>query len=213
MSAFNLNFVASLTLQLLLLSTSTTVEGFQNNNDLISRCLASPSSTTVKVDTRVFNSNDDVNDDDEDPWSSSPPISKTSSPLSQQLEQGTFNPLNYRGKNKTNRSSGSAQSQVSLRALRMSSFTDDLLNSLGDKTATRAILEENRDFLLEPLESEDSLAGSGSIYTPEMSRAERYQTYKNSVNKRLESSKNPTAKAVLTAMRDFVMEFEDKKLL
>mmetsp|Transcript_4408 Transcript_4408/g.9558 ORF Transcript_4408/g.9558 Transcript_4408/m.9558 type:complete len:214 (-) Transcript_4408:606-1247(-) len=213
MSAFNLNFVASLTLQLLLLSTSTTVEGFQNNNDLISRCLASPSSTTVKVDTRVFNSNDDVNDDDEDPWSSSPPISKTSSPLSQQLEQGTFNPLNYRGKNKTNRSSGSAQAQVSLRALRMSSFTDDLLNSLGDKTATRAILEENRDFLLEPLESEDSLAGSGSIYTPEMSRAERYQTYKNSVNKRLESSKNPTAKAVLTAMRDFVMEFEDKKLL
>ena len=34
-----------------------------------------------------------------------------------------------------------------------------------------------------------------------------------SVNKRLESSKNPTAKAVLTAMRDFVMEFKDKEPL
>ena len=159
MSAFNLNLVASWTLQLLLLSTSTTVEGFQNNNHRISRRLVSASSTTVKGDTRLFNSIDDVNDDnDDDPWSSSPPISKTSSPLSQQLEQGTFNPLNYRGKNKTNRSSGNSQAQVSLRALRMSSFTDDLLNSLGDKTATRAILEENRDFLLEPLESEDSLA-------------------------------------------------------
>lgn len=95
----------------------------------------------------------------------------------------------------------------------MTSLTDDLLNGLGNQAAVRAILEENRDFLLEPLESEDSVAGSGSIYTPGMTRSERYETYRKSVNKRLESSKNAKATAVLTAMRDFVLEFENKEPL
>jgi len=40
----------------------------------------------------------------------------------------------------------------------MSSLTGDLLNSIGDETAMRTILEDNRDFLLEPLEEEDALA-------------------------------------------------------
>eukprot|EP00536_Pseudo-nitzschia_multiseries_P007058 jgi/Psemu1/286861/fgenesh1_pg.158_\ len=214
MSAFTFNVFSFLALQLILLST--TVEGFQTAHrvSVLSQSLESWS-TTARGNTRVFNSknedggNDD-GDQDQDSWKSPLPLS---SPLSQQLEQGTFNPLAYQGKSKTNRPSGNAQAQVSLRSLRMTSLTDDLLNGLGNQAAVRAILEENRDFLLEPLESEDSVAGSGSIYTPGMTRSERYETYRKSVNKRLESSKNAKATAVLTAMRDFVLEFENKEPL
>lgn len=135
------------------------------------------------------------------------PISKTLS-VSSQLEQGKFNPFDYKRNKKSSRSVGIASAQVDIRSLRMSSLTNDLLNSLGDETAMRSILEENRDFLLEPLEVEDSVVTSGSIYTPDMSRAERYRAYRKSVDERLESSKNEKAKTVLTAMRDYVLEFE-----
>ncbi|VEU38804.1 unnamed protein product [Pseudo-nitzschia multistriata] len=206
MSALNLKTAASLMVHLLLVPT--TVEGFQHYHRVSICHLASSSSTAERGNTVLFNTQGDDNDDDD--WSSSLPLSKSPTPFSQQLEQGKFNPLDYRGKSKTNRSSGSAQAQVNLRSMRMSSMTDDLLNSLGNKAAMRAVLEENRDFLLEPLESEETLAGSGSIYTPDMSRSERYQAYRKNVNKRLESSNNAKAKAVLTAMRDFVLEFENE---
>jgi len=110
---------------------------------------------------------------------------------------------------KSSRSPGSAPPRVDLRSVRMSSLTSDLLNSLGDESEMRSILEDNRDFLLEPLEVEDSLAASGSIYTPDMSRLERYQAYRKSVEERLISSKNEKAKKVLTAMRDYVLTFEN----
>ena len=154
MSALNLKTAASLMVHLLLVPT--TVEGFQHYHRVSICHLASSSSTAERGNTVLFNTQGDDNDDDD--WSSSLPLSKSPTPFSQQLEQGKFNPLDYRGKSKTNRSSGSAQAQVNLRSMRMSSMTDDLLNSLGNKAAMRAVLEENRDFLLEPLESEETLA-------------------------------------------------------
>mmetsp|Transcript_19266 Transcript_19266/g.53692 ORF Transcript_19266/g.53692 Transcript_19266/m.53692 type:complete len:189 (-) Transcript_19266:106-672(-) len=159
MSAMNFRVVPFLAFQLLLLST--TVEGFQNVHRA-SRSLASlPTAarlTTRALNTKGNNDHDDDDDDDDDSWTTSLPLSSSSSSLSQQLDRGKFNPLDYQRKNKTNRPSGNAQAQVSLRSLRMTSLTDDILNSLGDQAAVRAILEENKDFLLEPLESEDSLA-------------------------------------------------------
>ena len=38
----------------------------------------------------------------------------------------------------------------------MGSLTNEILNVLGDEKEIRIILEENRDFLLEPLEEEDT---------------------------------------------------------
>jgi len=64
----------------------------------------------------------------------------------------------------------------------MGSLTNELLNVIGDEKSIRTILEDSRDFLLEPLEEEDALAGSGSIYTPDMTRFERYQAYRASEN-------------------------------
>jgi len=93
----------------------------------------------------------------------------------------------------------------------MGSLTNELLNVIGDEKSIRTILEDSRDFLLEPLEEEDALAGSGSIYTPDMTRFERYQAYRASMNKRLQTSKNGQAKAVLKAMSDYVLQFENKQ--
>jgi len=204
MSPLNPQLVVSslviLTAHLLLLSA--TVEGFQNH--FVSR----PTSRTIIVGrgTRMFISKDEVENNDD---SLTLPILKPSS-ASSQLEQGSFNPFDYQRNNKSSRSPGSSPPRVVLRSVRMSSLTNDLLNSLGDETAMRAILEENRDFLLEPLEEEESLAGSGSIYTPDMTRLERYRAYRKSVEERLKASKNEKAKAVLTAMKDYVLEFEDE---
>ncbi len=189
MPMVNFSRVTSLwTFQLLFLSTRVT--GFQN------RCASS-----VRHDTTLFEENNDENN--ETPLSI--PLSTPSSPL-----EGGFNPLTYqKGRGDNQKSNSSAK--LDIRSMRMSSLTGDLLNRIGDEAATRALLEENRDFLLEPLEVPDSLAASASsIYTPNMTRSERYQAYRESVEDRLKNSKNGQARAVLTAMKDFVLEFEEK---
>ena len=152
----NLQLVASslmllLTAQLILLSG--TVEGFHNN------CVSRLTSTTtfIRERTTIFNSNNNEDEDEDDDSSLSMPLSSTSS----QLEQGNFNPFDYKtAGSKSSRSSGSAPPRVDIRSIRMGSLTTDLLNSLGDEAVMRTILEDNRDFLLEPLEVEDSLAVS-----------------------------------------------------
>ena len=121
------------------------IEGFQSR--FVSRILLLPANT--KYSTRVYNSNDNEGGD--------LPLSKPSS-VSSQLDEGNFNPFDYQRNKKSSRTVGSAPPRVDLRSLRMSSLTNDLLNSLGDETAMRSILEENRDFLLDPLEVEDSIA-------------------------------------------------------
>ena len=181
--------VASLlTFQLLFLSTR--VAGFQN-------CRA----FNARHETVIFTTNDDENNDT--PFSV-PLSTESSSPI-----QEGFNPLAYqKGDKKANMNSAT---KLDIRSMRMSSLTGDLLNAIGDATATRQLLEENRDFLLEPLEVPDSLAASASdIYTPNMTRSERYQAYRENVEARLANSKNGQARAVLTAMKDFVLEFEEK---
>lgn len=131
--------------QLFLLST--TVEGFQN------RCDSRLPSTVVTTRADILTVNSKAEDDNDIPLSV--PLPTPSS----QLEEGTFNPFDYKRNTKnSSRSAGSTPPRVDLRSIRMSSVTGDLLNNLGDKAAMRTILEDNRDFLLEPLEVPDSLA-------------------------------------------------------
>ena len=157
MPAFNLRLFASslmlLTAHLFLLSAI--VEGFQN------RCLSHPSSTSSfrTGNTKVFNSENNEDDDS----SVSLPL-PTPSSVSSQLEQGNFNPFDYQKSNSRSSRSVGSTARVDLRSLRMGSVTNDLLNALGDKDSMRAILEDNRDFLLEPLEVEDSVAVRSVFY-------------------------------------------------
>jgi len=202
MPALKLRLVVSLLILLTakLLLLSATIEGFQNRRVYRIQLTV----TSQRKVMRVYSSD---NNEDGDSTLSLPLSTPTSA--SSQLEEGKFNPFDYQQNKKSSRSPGSAPPRVDLRSVRMSSLTSDLLNSLGDESEMRSILEDNRDFLLEPLEVEDSLAASGSIYTPDMSRLERYQAYRKSVEERLISSKNEKAKKVLTAMRDYVLTFEN----
>lgn len=71
------------------------------------------------------------------------------------VDFANFNPLKYRasggGINKSSQ-------QISLRQTTMAELTNKLLDTVvGDAVATRSILEEYQDFLLEPLEDQEAV--------------------------------------------------------
>lgn len=122
-----------------------------------------------------------------------------------------FNPLKYQtsGSSKTKSVYDYAGTQISLRQTTMSEMTNKLLNSVGDAETTNSILEEYQDFLLEPLEDQDAVLETGSIYSSGMSRQDRYAAYRNSMNARVASCKNGNVRQVLTSMRDYVLSHEN----
>jgi hypothetical protein len=117
----------------------------------------------------------------------------------------------------------SSNNVISLRKTRMQDLTRQLLDALGEvsvdrrgsdknkdnnEDALRQILDDHRDFLLEPLEDQDAVLDPDSIYKPNMTRLERYDVYRSSMDQRIGASRSGQACAVLTAMRDYVLEFE-----
>jgi hypothetical protein len=92
----------------------------------------------------------------------------------------------------------------------MQDITKQLLDAVTEESSSsvRRVLDANKDFLLELLEDQDAVLDSDSIYTPNMTRKERYETYKASMDRRIGTSRNKEACAVLTHMRDYVLEFE-----
>jgi hypothetical protein len=62
-----------------------------------------------------------------------------------------FNPLSYKS-SKSNSAYSYSGTQISLRKTSMQELTNELLNAVGDGVETQQILEDYRDFLLEPLE-------------------------------------------------------------
>ena len=158
-----------LSLHLLLLPMMVlVVTGFHNNNNLLPTThrhrhllLCNQKKSTI----RIFNTkNDDDtqpiienNDNDNDDKKSSSILSPTSSSSSSASSLGEgFNPLDYRRSN-TGVLSSTKSTRISVRSVRMAALTNELLNALGDENAIRIILQDNRDFLLEPLEEDDIL--------------------------------------------------------
>lgn len=143
-----------------------------------------------------------------------------------------FNPLNYdaavssRGAGTSSSSTpySSVQNVISLRQTRMQQVMAELLNAASvdatkaDKinnegkqqpTLLQTVLEENRDFLLEPLDDEDAVQDpNDSIYIGCASREERYHAFEQTMAERIQRARDPTAKRVLTALRDFVLACE-----
>jgi len=156
MPTLNLQRIVSSLMVLLvhLILLSVSAKGFQNHPVSYPSSMARARRDTTQMSNTNNSSDGDGGDWDDDaslPLPTSKPVTTSS-----QLEDGTFNPFNYQRNNKSSRSSGGGQ--VDLRSLRMSSLTNDLLNNLGNEAMMREILEDNRDFLLEPLEVEDSVA-------------------------------------------------------
>lgn len=61
-----------------------------------------------------------------------------------------FNPLSYKS-SKSNSAYSYSGTQISLRKTTMTELTNEMLNAVGDDEAMKTILEDYRDFLLEPL--------------------------------------------------------------
>jgi hypothetical protein len=74
------------------------------------------------------------------------------------VDFATFNPLkqNNSGSKKT-AAFGYTGTRISLRKTTMSEMTNKLLSSGGDSETMNSILEEYRDFLLEPLEDQEAV--------------------------------------------------------
>eukprot|EP00526_Cylindrotheca_closterium_P022614 CAMPEP_0113609946 /NCGR_PEP_ID=MMETSP0017_2-20120614/4760_1 /TAXON_ID=2856 /ORGANISM="Cylindrotheca closterium" /LENGTH=186 /DNA_ID=CAMNT_0000518793 /DNA_START=10 /DNA_END=567 /DNA_ORIENTATION=+ /assembly_acc=CAM_ASM_000147 len=115
----------------------------------------------------------------------------------------SFNPLNYQAGNNDNAYS----TQISLRKVRMKEMTGELLDAVGDESMTNEILVRFKEFLLEPLDDPDSVLESDAIYTPQMSRVERYDAYRSSMDERIKNSKNGSVRSILQSMKDFVLSF------
>jgi hypothetical protein len=121
---------------------------------------------------------------------------------------------------------------LSLRKMRMQDITNQLLQAAeaeeAARTATTAalaaatndtsslamsrILDDNREFLLEPLETESFGDGGGgdpdSIYLGVATRRGRYQAYRTNIDERIRQAKNPAARRVLEVLRDYVLAHE-----
>lgn len=94
-----------------------------------------------------------------------------------------------------------------LRKIRMSKITSDCLQQ-SSIDAMKGILLDEKKFLLEPLEDRDAVVDEDSIYTPDMSRDERYEAHRVSMQERVQKAKDPSARKVLTALMEFTASYK-----
>jgi hypothetical protein len=122
-------------------------------------------------------------------------------------------------------------SRLSLRRMRMQEITIQLLQAAeesamgarrkpvavsairndeekANESAVLRILEKNRDFLLEPLESPGAVVEPDSIYRGIATRSGRYAVYRVEMQERIRRCQNSGARQVLEALRDFVLSHE-----
>lgn len=115
-----------------------------------------------------------------------------------------FNPFQYQARG--NRAYSMSGTQISLRKTGMQQLIAALLQAPPENI--QDILETHKDFLLEPLEDMDAVLDPDSIYRGDMTRSQRYQAYRQSMQERLAEAKDPKAYKVLQAMMDFCLSFE-----
>ena len=115
-----------------------------------------------------------------------------------------FNPFQYQARG--NRAYSMSGTQISLRKTGMQQLIAALLQAPPENI--QDILESHKDFLLEPLEDMDAVLDPDSIYRGDMTRSQRYQAYRESMQERLAKARDPKAQKVLQAMMDFVLSFE-----
>jgi hypothetical protein len=137
-----------------------------------------------------------------------------------ELTPGSFNPFKYDAKLGLSASAGkpfavrreqSDNNIVSLRRTQMQTLTNSMLNAVPfEKEKLLAILQENKQFLLDPLENDLAVQENDSIYLECANRTERYRAFGGSMDSRLLKVRDPSVRLVLQTMRDFVLEFEKR---
>jgi hypothetical protein len=120
-----------------------------------------------------------------------------------------FNPLDPSSRSFGGASTSTTSStRISLRSTQMQGLMNDLLNEVDDEQASHAILEASKDLLLDPLEDDDAVLEVDSVYKPGMTRAERYRTYRTTMQERIQTARNSTVRIVLQRLSEFVTSHE-----
>jgi hypothetical protein len=104
--------------------------------------------------------------------------------------------------------SSSSANRISMRKTRMQELMSNLLGVAGNEQAMQVLLESSKELLLEPLEDDDAVLETDSIYTPNMTRKERYDVYRTTMLDRIAKAKNTNVRIVLQKMSDFVLSHE-----
>ena len=94
--------------------------------------------------------------------------------------------------------------RISPRQMRMKELTTDLLARLSDDESVSRLLRSNEEFLLEQLNNLDAVLEPDSVFSPDMSREERFERYRQVMEERIENARAPAAKKALGALQDFV---------
>ncbi len=97
---------------------------------------------------------------------------------------------------------------VSPRSMRMKELTADLLACISDDESVSHLLKSNEEFLLEQLNNIDAVLEPDGVFTPSMSRRERFEQYRRVMEDRIRTARMPAVKNVLSAMKDFVSSKE-----
>jgi hypothetical protein len=162
---------------------------------------ASSSSTTAMANNNLFSSETEDNDDDTttNDFAGFNPLQ----PGAKMPTKGGFGILSD---NKPTPSSPGGL--ISPRQMRMKELTGDLLFSISDDDAVEKLLQSNEEFLLDQLNNLDAVLEVDSVYTPDMSRDERFGRYKEVMEERIKVARAPVAKKALGALMDFVLARE-----
>lgn len=94
--------------------------------------------------------------------------------------------------------------RISLRQTRMQELTLQLWDYSANAEKMQEVLTANEDFLLEPILDLEAVLEQDSIYVGATTVAERFAAYQVEMKERISKAKTGPAKAVLTAMMEFV---------
>jgi hypothetical protein len=123
-----------------------------------------------------------------------------------ELQEKKFNPFDYSATRSIS-STNYSGTMISLRKTTMTELLNELLN-MDSVEGMQPILENYKDFLLEPLEDMDAVLDPDSIYSSTMNREARYQAYQRSMEERISQAQYHKVMTVLTAMKDYVLSFQ-----
>ncbi|KAL3770197.1 hypothetical protein ACHAWU_009137 [Discostella pseudostelligera] len=172
-----------------------------HNKKIVSLSSSSHSiSTSALANSPLFSG--DNNDNDSNDFSGFNPFQ----PGSKMPSSGGFETLSDDDRKQPSPSTPGGR--VSPRSMRMKELTTDLLACISDEDSVSNLLESNEEFLLEQLNNLDAVLEPDSIFTPSMSRSERFEQYRQVMEDRIRNARAPAAKNALRALKEFVSSRE-----
>ena len=90
----------------------------------------------------------------------------------------------------------------------MKDLTIEMMSNIDDDEKLQELMENAKDFMLEPLENDNAVLDLDSIYEAGMSRAQRYARYRETAEERISKASRSSLKKLLQSMMDYVLKYE-----